>query len=53
MDNIKKINYKTLSTYNDKVVVKEAYGAFSLSAVIRYPWSPYPNDIRPVIPGVN
>ena len=53
MDNIKKTNYKTLSTYNDKVVIKENFGAFTLSGVIRYPWSANPNDRKHVVPGVN
>ena len=66
MDNIKNsTNYKTLSTYNttynstdknndNNNMVKESYGAFSLSAAVRHPWAiPSAGDKQPVIPGVN
>jgi hypothetical protein len=64
MNNIKNFNnYKTLQTYwckspqisndesRDKIKVKESYGAFSLSAAVRYPWSSDPRSV--VVPGVN
>lgn len=60
MNNIKNSNnYKTLQTYwckspqipSDKIKVKESYGAFSLSAAVRYPWSSDPRSV--VVPGVN
>lgn len=65
MENIKNpTNYKTLSTYNTynntykntekNNNIKESYGAFSLSAAVRYPWAnPASGAKQPVIPGVN
>lgn len=56
--------YHTLGTYNGYdskmeplvYTTKENYGAFSLSAAVRYPYSPLRTDPyykQPEIPGVN
>ncbi len=56
-------NYLTLSTYNEytcaqttEPLIKENYGAFSLSAAVRYPYNPLRTDPQwkqPQVPGVN
>lgn len=55
MKNIKNCNnYKTLGTYNSNInsniksnTIKENFGAFSISAAVRYPWRERQSDQPP------